>query len=78
MLVTKTLTGYVRRDGYGRLLIDACATDLEHLVKEAQVGEERRTCRKYIEDLFPASFDGKRVEVKIEISMEVLDEPSVG
>lgn len=56
------LTGYLRRDQFGRLFIDECQTDEEHLTLPLPEGQERRTCRDYIDDIIPEEYVGKQVE----------------
>lgn len=75
-LINKPLVGYLRRDVFGRLYIDACATDAEHIIKKPEPGEERLRCRKYIEDLFPTSFDNQRIEMIVNIGIVILPKDS--
>ena len=73
LLVNKPIIGYLRRDGFGRLYIDSCASDSEHMAKPPELGEERRRCRKYIEDLVPASFHNKKIQLQVDIGIVVLE-----
>jgi hypothetical protein len=57
------------RDPYGRLYFDKCATPQEHLLAPLQEGEERRSCRVYLEDLF-TNFIGPQHAVYITIVAE--------
>lgn len=63
------LEGYLRRDQFGRVFIDTCQSDEEHLTSAQPEGQERHTCRKYLADLFPVSDNvpGKRVKISYEI-----------
>lgn len=63
-----TQKGFVRRDPYGRVYIDRCATDEEHLLRPLLPGQERRdTCRFYLDELVPVAFDGDQVYIEIDI-----------
>lgn len=58
--------GYLRKDAFGRLFIDKCASDEEHLTA-ARVPEdqERPDCRKYLDDLVaPQDLLGKNVTLR--------------
>ena len=59
------LTGYIRKDVFGRLFIDRCATDEQHLTNPPLPHEEERPgCRKYFEDLLvPEEVLGKKVTI---------------
>jgi hypothetical protein len=65
--------GYVRRDSFGRVFVDKCATDKEHLTKTPQPGQERTKCRWYVEDLLNSLVD-KKGYMSIEISFLPLEE----
>ena len=58
--VDRRLEGYLHQDCFGRLHIDRCATDAEHMAAEAPPGEERRTCRTYFDRLVPEGTIGKK------------------
>lgn len=68
-----TMSGYLRKDSFGRLYIDACPTDSEHITKKPEPGQERLRCRRYIEDLFSESFDGRKIQLQLDINMKVLE-----
>lgn len=51
---------YAYTDFFGRLVFDTCPTDQAHLAAETPPGQERRRCRKYVEDLLPQRSRGKR------------------
>jgi len=42
----------VRQDPFGRIVIDECASDHEHLTAPAPAGQERQQCRALLEDEF--------------------------
>lgn len=58
---------YVHQDHVGRIHLDSCATDHEHITKPLQEGEERRNCREYIEELLEP-YVGKRGRFSISIT----------
>ena len=63
-----TQTGFVRRDPFGRVYIDRCKTEEEHITRPPPPGRERRdVCRLYLDDLIPAQLEGKEVTVEIDI-----------
>lgn len=70
------LDGYIRRDQFGRVYIDTCPTDEIHLTSAPPEGQERHTCRKYLDDLFVPSLSiiGKRVRLKYVIHVEQCEE----
>lgn len=57
------LVGYLSRDTFGRVYIDTCATNEQHLLN-------RHGCRKYIEDLVPEKFVGKKVFLAVTVYVE--------
>ena len=57
---------YIRKDVFGRVFFDRCASDEELLTKPAEPGEERSTCRRYVEKLFD-SIVGKHGFVSVEV-----------
>jgi hypothetical protein len=63
------IKGYIRTDVFGRLFIDACETDEEHLTNpRVEPGLERPGCRKYFSDLVvPEEMLGKKVYVTYEV-----------
>lgn len=46
------VTQHVRQDSFGRIVLDECESDLEHLQAPAVAGEERQKCRHLLEDEF--------------------------
>ena len=60
------LRGYIRKDTFGRLYVDACASTEDHLTKATvPEGEERPRCRKYLDDvLVPERVLGEYVEIQ--------------
>jgi hypothetical protein len=63
-----TYSGYIRRDGFGRLYIDKCESDEKCLTTPAE-GKERRDCRVYLDNLIPDVMDGKKVCLQIGFSL---------
>lgn len=61
--------GYLRKDTFGRVYIDTCPSDEEHLLVKLPAGQERRNCRKYLDDilLVPDANYGKRVRLIYQI-----------
>lgn len=68
--------GYLRRDSFGRVFIDECPTDEVHLTSPPPEGQERHTCRKYVDDilLVPEEHLGKRVEIIYELRIKTVKE----
>ncbi len=60
--------GYLGRDGFGRVYVDSCKTNEEHLKNHVE-GRERPGCRKYIEDLFPEHLIGKELLVMVDVNL---------
>ena len=60
------MIGYLGRDGFGRVYLDTCRTNEDHLKNHVE-GKERPGCRKYIEDLFPDHLLGKRILATINV-----------
>lgn len=50
--------GFLRKDSFGRVFVDSCPSDEEHLKHHVE-GKDRPGCRTYIEDLFPEDHLGK-------------------
>ncbi len=63
------LTGYLGRDTFGRIYLDTCRTNEEHLKNHVE-GKERPGCRKYIEDMFSDGFVGKKVFLAVAVYIE--------
>lgn len=56
------VNGSLQEDIYGCLYIDKCKTEKEHILAAPDTlinGAMRRSCRVYVEDLFPAQIMGK-------------------
>lgn len=51
------LIGYFYRDQFGRIYVDKCMSNEEHLKKNPNPGFERTNCRKYVEDIFAEFVD---------------------
>lgn len=66
------LIGYLRKDSMGRLFIDKCATDEEHLTQQTKPGVERPGCRRYLSDFIPDEFDGAKVAISLDIGIRRL------
>ena len=60
------MVGYLGRDDFGRVYLDTCKTNEEHL-KNPVEGKERPGCRKYVEDMIPNHLLGKRVLAVIDV-----------
>ena len=41
---------HLHQDGFGRLYFDTCASDQEHMFAPVPEGDERRRCRKYMDN----------------------------
>jgi hypothetical protein len=65
------LEGYLRKDRFGRVYIDTCASEEEHLTHPLPPGQERRTCRKYLDEIFPIPKDLSQ-QVKISYEIHIL------
>lgn len=70
------IEGYVRKDSFGRVFIDKCASDEEHLSDPRGTGEERPDCRLYLDDiiLIPEENYGSNIRVSFEIQVRPLIE----
>lgn len=67
--------GYIRIDPFGRIYVDQCPTDEEHLTSRPPNNLERHRCRKYLGEVaLPEEFIGKRVKVSLEILIEYYEE----
>lgn len=71
-----TVSGFLRRDQFGRTFVDECPTDEIHLISPPPEGQERHHCRVYLNDLIslPTEYLGKRVEIKYDITVSVIKE----
>ena len=57
----ETLEGFAYESKNGQVVIDACATDDDHLVAKATHAEQpMHRCRSYLCDLIPKEWIGKR------------------
>ena len=65
------LKGYLRKDPAGRIYIDTCASEEEHLTAPLPAGQERRTCRKYLDDILPIPEAGRQVTVRYDIRIQI-------
>jgi hypothetical protein len=51
--VTYTMKGNVRRDNFGRFIVDPCSSDNDHLINSvAKPGDDRARCRRLVEEAF--------------------------
>ncbi len=65
------IDGYIRKDPFGRVYVDQCPTDEEHLTSHPPDNHERHQCRKYLDDIgLPQESIGKRVKMSLEILIE--------
>ena len=66
------ISGYLRKDQFGRVIIDTCKTDEDHLLVALPEGQERRVCREYLDDIMmiPETYLGKRVYITYDIRIE--------
>jgi len=63
-----TLEGRIGKDVFGRVYVDRCTSDEEHLTKAVvPPGKERPECRVYLNDLLPQETIGKNVVVEIDV-----------
>ena len=64
-----TFTGNIRKDHFGRIVVDTCPSDPSHLVDGVTDPVERRAlCRKLIDDAF-SDFLGKSGTLVLTISL---------
>jgi hypothetical protein len=69
------IKGYIRKDMFGRVFIDTCRTDEEHLIAPLPAGQERRTCRKYLDDILLAiPPKGEPASPRFDIDIEFLED----
>lgn len=63
----------VRRDNFGRIVLDECTSDGEHLRDDGKFDEfnesGRQQCRQLLEESF-AAFVGKRGHLRVKIEFE--------
>jgi len=67
MTKTFSLSGHIRNDHFGRLVVDQCESDNEHLRAPGD-GGERQTCRNLVEDAF-LPFVGKCGRLTITVTL---------
>lgn len=63
----KQLEGYLKQDIFGRVFIDRCATDEEHMNAPTEPGDDRRRCRVYLSSLIPKELLDQNVVLEIDI-----------
>jgi hypothetical protein len=61
---------YLRHDSFGRVVIDICPSDQEHLQNPSILSYERSMCRFLLEDLVPADLLGKKGTWTITVDFE--------
>lgn len=68
--------GYLRKDQFGRVYIDTCPSDEDHLTSSPPAGQERHTCRHYLDQilLVPEENLGKRVKIRYDIHINPCEE----
>lgn len=66
--------GYIRNDRFGRIVIDTCKSDQEHLRNaEAPPGEDKPKCRVLLEEYFH-EYVNERYRLSIDISARPLED----
>lgn len=67
--------GYIRKDTFGRIFIDECPTDQEHMLAPVKDGTDRRACRKYLDDiLLPEEMFNRKVRLVYDIRIIAAEE----
>lgn len=62
-----TVSGNIRKDHFGRIVVDSCESDLDHNVNAVpKPGDDRARCRSLVEEAF-ADFIGKRGTMVVSI-----------
>jgi hypothetical protein len=62
--------GNVRKDNFGRIVVDSCESDVDHhLNSVAKPGDDRARCRRLVEEAF-AGYVGRRGKMVIAITFE--------
>lgn len=63
------MRGFVGRDSFGRVFVDKCKDNEEHLARPTTPeGQERSGCRIYFDDvLIPEEYFGQDVEVYFDV-----------
>jgi len=72
------LSGNIRKDHFGRIVVDGCDSDLNHLQNAtAKPGEDRAKCRNLLEQYFE-KYIGLKGRLSIEISFrpEIPEDPN--
>lgn len=60
---------FLHRDRFGRVFMDMCETETEHLVDPVLSNGERACCRHFITDPLN-QFVGKKINLKVTIEIE--------
>lgn len=64
-----SVTGNIRKDGFGRIVVDNCPSDPDHLCEsKTDPVQNRPLCRKLVEEAFE-SFLGKKGTLVMTISL---------
>jgi hypothetical protein len=70
MKVETKLYGNIRRDHFGRFVVDPCPSDRDHIRDAvAKPGDDRARCRNLVEESLFA-FEGKRGTLHVTIELE--------
>lgn len=66
----KSYEGNIRKDHFGRIIIDTCVSDVDHLQHAvAKPGDDRARCRQLVEELFN-DLEGLKGEVTVTIDFK--------
>jgi hypothetical protein len=68
--IQTSLVGFLRETRTGRIVVDLCPSDAEHIVAPTPEGSDRRTCRTDLLDLIPREWLGKKYRVKVIVEIE--------
>lgn len=65
-----SFVGNIRRDQFGRTVVDTCASDGNHLRKDGPLpeGDDRHRCRRLVEEMF-TEFEGKRGTLLVRVEL---------
>ena len=72
---THVFEGNVRRDYFGRFVIDTCVSDDDHLLNaQPKPGDDRARCRRLLDESFE-SLEGLKGRVVVTVEFQAEEEP---
>lgn len=64
---------FLHRDRFGRLFMDMCETETQHLVNPVLSNGERAACRNFPTDVLEP-YVGKKIRLRVVFEVEVVDD----